>query len=94
MPIKNTNKQESLKLLNDVIIPYVEMERGKLELATQAALITMDVFKGKITTLALKKVSWNNIQLLKVPPNLSHIYQPLNVTVNGSAKDTHSEKAP
>ena len=43
-------------VLDDVIIPYVELEREKLELPTQAALIMMGVFKGQITTLVLQKI--------------------------------------
>ena len=30
-----------------------------------------------MTTPVLQKISSNNIQLVKVPPNLTHIYQPL-----------------
>ena len=54
------NEQESLKLLNDVIIPYVEMEREKLELPTQVALIIMDVLKGQMTTAVLQKDASNH----------------------------------
>ena len=85
-------EQESLKLLDDVIIPYVEMEREKLELQTKAALTIMDVFKGQMTTPVLQKIASNNIQLVKVPPNLTHIYQPLDVTVNGAAKQFMKRK--
>ena len=52
----------------------------------QAALIIMDVFKGQITTPVLQKIALNNMQLVKVPPNLSHIHQPCDVTMNWSAK--------
>ena len=62
------------------------MERGKLELPMQAALIIMDIFIGQRTTPVFQKIASNNIQLVKVPPNLRHTYQPLDVTVNGIAK--------
>ena len=62
------------------------MKREKLGLPTQAAFIIMGVFKNQMTTLALQKFASNNIQLVKVPPHLTHIHQPLDVTVNGAAK--------
>ena len=57
-----SNEYESLKLLDDVIILYVVMEREKLKLPTQAALIIMDVFKRLMTTSVLQKTASNNIQ--------------------------------
>ena len=71
-----SNKQESLKLLDDVIIPNVKMEREKLEQLTQATLMIMDAFKGQTTKTALQKIACNNARLVKVPPNLTYIYQP------------------
>ena len=39
-------QEESIKVLNDFVIPYVAKEREKLELNEgQAALLIMDVFK-------------------------------------------------
>ena len=38
------------------------MEREKLKLPTQAALIIMDVFKRLMTTSVLQKTASNNIQ--------------------------------
>ena len=87
-----SNKQESLKLLDDVIIPYVEMEKEKLELPTQAVLMIMDASKDEMTTPALQKIGSNNIQLAKVPPNLAHFYQPLEVTLNDVAKQIKKRK--
>ena len=87
--IHSSNEQECLKLLDDVIIPYVKKEKEKLELPKQTALIIliiMNVFKGKMTTSVLQNVASNNIQLVKVPPSITHIYQPLDVILNGTAK--------
>ena len=83
-----SNEQESLKLLDEVIIPYVTSEREKLQLPIQPALSLMDVFKGQMTTPVIDKLVENNILLVKVPPNLTHIYQPLDVAVNGTAKQS------
>ena len=87
-----SKEQESLKLLDDFIISYVETEGEKLELPTQAALIIMDVFKGHMTTLVVQKIALNNNQLVKAPPNLTYIYQPLDVTANGAAKQFMKRK--
>lgn len=46
----------------------------------------MDVFNRQTSTPFLQKITSNNIQFVKVPPNLTHIYQPLDVTVNCAAK--------
>ena len=87
-----SNEQESLKLLDEIIIPYIEMERKQIELPMQTALIIMDVFKGQMTTPVFEKLASNNIELVKVPPNLTHIYQPLDVAVNGPAKQFMKKK--
>ena len=43
-----SNTQESLKLLNEIIIPYVEKERDKLNLdKKQPALLIIDDFQVK-----------------------------------------------
>ena len=45
-PKHYSNKEESIKVLNDFVIPYVAKEREKLELNEgQAVLLIMDVFK-------------------------------------------------
>jgi len=42
-----SNTEESLKLLDEIIIPYVKRERTKLGLSeNQYALLILDVFKG------------------------------------------------
>ena len=68
------------------------MEREKLELPTQATLTIMDVFKGQMTTPVLQKIASSNIQLVKNAPNLTCTYQPLDVTVNGAAKQSMKRK--
>ena len=46
----------------------------------------MDVFEGQMASPVLQKIASNNIQLVKVTSNLTHIYQPLDFTVNSAAK--------
>ena len=72
-------------MINEVILPYIKEQRKSLKDENQAALLIIDVFRGQMTdpvTQALK----NNIILVKIPRNMTYIYQLLNVTVNHSAK--------
>ena len=82
-----SNTQESLKLIDEIIVPYVEKEREKLELPKdQPALLIIDVFSGQMTQPVLTKLKENHIKLTKVPANMTNLFQPLDLTVNGSAK--------
>ena len=79
-PKHYSNEEESIKVLNDIIIPYVAKEREKLGLnEVQATLLIMNVFKGQMTDPALKVLSNNNILLQNVPANFIYLFQPLDV---------------
>ena len=82
-----SNTQESLKLLDEIIIPYVEKEREALNLGkNQPALLIIDVFSGQVTKPVIYKMTENNIKLVKVPANMTRIFQSSDLTVNGAAK--------
>lgn len=68
------------------------LQNEYLELPTQAALISLGLFKGQMATPVLQKIASNNIQLVKVLLNSTHMYQPLDVTVNGMDCQTVYEK--
>ena len=44
------------------------------------------VFSGQMTTRVKDKLKSLNIVLVPVPANMTHFFQPLDLTVNGSAK--------
>ena len=46
----------------------------------------MDVFTGQMTSAVHEVLNKNNICVVNVPANMTHFYQPLDVTVNGYAK--------
>ena len=82
-----SNEQETLKLIDEVIQPYIVKKRAELKVSeTQKALVIWDVFKGQMTETVKQKLSSLNIALVAVPANMTHFFQPLDLTVNGSAK--------
>ena len=69
---KNTNEKpfsntlESLKLLDEIVIPYIEKERVNLQLPdNQPTLFIADEFSGEMTEPVIKKIHENSINLLK-----------------------------
>ena len=82
-----SNEQETLKLIDNIINPYVIDKRADLHLPeTQKALIVWDVFKGQMTQRVKDRLTSLNLELVPVPANMTHFFQPLDLTVNGSAK--------
>lgn len=82
-----SNEQETLKLIKEVINPYVIETRKKLNLPpTQKAMIIWDAFKAQTTETVLSTLESLNIVCVPVPANMTHFFQPLDLTVNGAAK--------
>ena len=81
-----SNTTESIKLIDEIIVPYIEKERHRLDRENQAALSIIDVFRGQMTQPVIDMLKENNIFLVRVPPNTTHIYQRLDLTFNRSAK--------
>ena len=82
-----SNEQETMKLIEEIINPYLVKKRAELELPTaQKALVIWDVFKGQVTAKVLEKLQRINCEFASVPTNTTHFFQPLDLTVNGSAK--------
>ena len=42
----------------------------------------MDVFRGQMTNEVISLLKENNIILIRVPANMTHIFQPLDLTFN------------
>ena len=82
-----SNQTESLKFLKEIILPYVKTTRERLELETQPALLIYDFFRGQTTDKFLDVLKENNFLSTKIPPNLTHVFQPHDLTVNKLAKD-------
>ena len=52
----------------------------------------MDVFSGQMTDPVKEKLRQNNILLVRVPANMTNLFQPLDLTVNGSFKAFMKQK--
>ena len=63
--------------------PYFVQTRKSLNLpVTQRALIIWDEFKGQMTDKVKSLLSTLSIELVPVPANMTHFFQPLDLTVN------------
>ena len=81
------NEEKVIEHFETVIFPFVESKRAELGLPEdQKALLIYDVFKGQCTQRVLDLIEENNCASVFVPPNLTHVSQPLDLTINGVAK--------
>ena len=82
-----SNEEKVTQLLNSVIFPFMPKQREELQLPVeQKAMLIFNVFKGQTTNAVLKLIEDNNCIGVFVPANLTHYFQPLDLTVNGPAK--------
>ena len=77
---------ESIKLINEIIIPYVQSQRKELGKPKQAPLVIMDVFRGQITDDVISLLRDNNIHYVLVPNNMTQLFQRKDLTVNKHCK--------
>ena len=70
-------------MVTEIVVSYVENQRKELQKPDQAALLILDVFRGPDVTSLLQK---HNILLVLVPNNMTHMFQPLDLTVNKHCK--------
>ena len=59
---------------------------------SQKALLFYDVFRGQTTDRFLDAPKENNVIATKVPPNISYLFQLLNLTVKKFAKNFTKQK--
>ena len=58
----------------------------------QKSMLIFDVFKGQKTQRVTDLIEENDCICVYVPPNLTHVFQPLDLTVNGMAKEFLNKK--
>ena len=82
-----SNTEELIKLLKEIVVPFVEKIRAKLDDPNQSALLIWDVFRGQKTESVIEVLKENNIHNENIPNNMSNYYQPLDLTTNNWAKE-------
>ena len=69
------------------MFPYVEKKKKELNLPLdQKAMLIFDVFKGHVTEKVTSIIEENNCVIIYAPSNLTDQFQPLDLNVNGQAK--------
>lgn len=86
-PKHYSNTTESIKIIDEVIIPYVKNYRTRLGKPDQKAVLIFDVFRGQIT----EEVT-SHLFIVKVPNNMTHLFQSLDLTVNGHCRKYMKKK--
>ena len=81
-----SNKAESLKVIEEIVLLFVKQQRQELKKPDQATILIMGVFCGPMTEEAFSILCTNNIWLIKVPNNMTHLLQPLDLTMNDHCK--------
>ena len=82
-----SNEATMVAYVESIIIPYVRNVRDRLGVDdNQAALAIFDRFKGQLTPQITALLEKHNIQSVLVPPGCTDRLQPLDVSVNKSAK--------
>ena len=87
-----SSEKEALKFIDEIIVPYVQKEWEKLGRKNQKTLLIFDVFRGQTINTIFKVLKDHHILVTKVPANMTHLFQSLDLTVNKAAKDYTKEK--
>ena len=88
-----SNEEETLKLLDFVVSPYLIKTKEELGLVpSQVSCIVWDSFTGQDTYAVKSKLEKLNIKEVGVPKNMTHLLQPLDLTTNGITKKIEDER--
>ena len=69
-----SNTQDSVKVVTEIIVPYVENQRKELQKRDQAALLILDVFRGQITEDTTSLLKKHYILLVLFPNNMTQYF--------------------
>ena len=83
-----SNEEKVIEHLERVVFPYLKKRKAQLELPEeQKAMLIFYVFKGQVTEQVTKLIEENDCVIVHVPNNMTDHFQPLDVNVNGHAKE-------
>lgn len=82
----HSNKQESIKVITEILVPFVKKQHQLLAKPHQATLLIVDVFHCQITYDVTSLQQQRNILLMLVQDNMAHIFQPLDLTLTNIVK--------
>ena len=86
------NEECAIRFIEKIIIPYVKTTRERLSVPSQTAMVLFDVFKGQTTTAVHDLLEENNIVYEHIPSGCTDKLQPLDLSVNKSAKSYLRDK--
>ncbi len=82
------NTDTTIRYIKNIIIPYVQQTNKKEGRPNEASsLVIFDEFKGQNTDLVYDLLRENNLYHVLVPANCTDILQPIDLSVNKSAKE-------
>ena len=82
------NEQTTKEYIHKILLPYVNCKREELGLPSNyPALVVYDRFKAQCTNDVLQILRENHIDTLLIPASCTDRLQPLDVSVNKSAKE-------
>ena len=80
------NEVVMIDYVNKFLLPYIRQKRQQLNLL-YPSLVIFDLFKGQCTDQFLSLLKDNGIHILIVPANCTDRLQPLDISVNKTAKE-------
>ena len=88
-----SNEGRVAELLEEVIFPFIPSKGAEHELAAdQRAFLIFNVFKAHTTEKVLDLMEENSCEVVFIPANMIHQFQPLDLTINGVAKKLQTTK--
>ena len=74
--------------VNKILLPYITQKRQQLNLdSLYPSLVIFDRFEGQCTDQFLSLLKDNGIHILIVPANCTDRLQPLDISINKTAKE-------
>ena len=90
-----SNEETMLQYIRDVIVPFVDSTRQRLELPeNQPALAIFDHFKDQLIEAITTELEDNSIHSVIIPPNCTGELQPMDISVNKIIKSLLRLKFP